>query len=76
MTMVLYKHWGVGEKNKKSVIGCAKYVLQLKKDKTKIIVFGAKAEWLNVSAQIQSLMFMTTNKARNIGVVVDSWPKS
>ena len=46
--------------------------LQLNKDKTEVIVFGAKKERLNVSAQLQSVMLKTTNQARNLGVVMDS----
>ncbi|XP_068571421.1 uncharacterized protein [Cebidichthys violaceus] len=46
--------------------------LQLNKDKTEVIVFGTKDERLKVSAQLQSLMLKTTNKARNLGVFMDS----
>ena len=46
--------------------------LQLNKDKTEVIVFGAKEERLKVSTQLQSIMLKTTNQARNLGVVMDS----
>ena len=46
--------------------------LQLNKDKTEVIVFGAKEERLKVSTQLQSVMLKTTNQARNLGVVMDS----
>ncbi len=46
--------------------------LQLNKDKTEVIVFGAKEERLKVSARLQSVMLRTTDQARNLGVVMDS----
>ena len=46
--------------------------LQLNKDKTEIIVFGAKEEQLTVSAQFQSVMLKTTSQARNLSVIMDS----
>ncbi|XP_032872790.1 uncharacterized protein LOC116970201, partial [Amblyraja radiata] len=46
--------------------------LQLNKEKTEIIVFGAKEEQLKVSTQLQMVMLKTTNQARNLGVVMDS----
>ena len=46
--------------------------LQLNKDKTEEMVFGAKAERIKVSAELQSAMFKTTDKARNLGLVMDS----
>lgn len=46
--------------------------LQLNKEKTEIIVFGAKEERLKVSTQLQMVMLKTTNQARNLGVVMDS----
>ena len=46
--------------------------LQLNKDKTEIIVFGAKEERLKVCAQLQLAMLKTTDQARNLGVVMDS----
>ena len=46
--------------------------LQLNKDKTEVIVFGAKEEQLKVSTQLQSIMLKTTNQARHLGVVMDS----
>ena len=44
----------------------------LNKDKTEVMVFGAKAERIKVSAELQSAMFKTTDKVRNLGVVMDS----
>ena len=46
--------------------------LQLNKDKTEIIVFGAKEEQLTVSAQFQSVVLKTTSQARNLSVIMDS----
>ena len=46
--------------------------LQLNKNKTEVIVFGAKEERLKVSAQLQSVMLKTSNQARNLGVIMDS----
>ena len=46
--------------------------LQLNRDKTEIVVFGAKEERLKVSAQLQSAMLKTTDQARNLGVIMDS----
>ena len=46
--------------------------LQLNRDKTEVIVFGAKDERLKVSTQLQSVMLKTTNQARNLGVIMDS----
>ena len=46
--------------------------LQLNEDKTEIIVFGAKEERLKVSTQLQKAKLETSNKARNLGVVMDS----
>ena len=46
--------------------------LQLNKDKTEVIVFGAKDERLRVSTQLQSVMLKTSNQARNLGVIIDS----
>ncbi len=46
--------------------------LQLNKDKTEVIVFGAKEERLRVSTQLQSVMLKATDQARNLGVVMDS----
>ncbi|CAJ1082756.1 hypothetical protein KUCAC02_009465 [Xyrichtys novacula] len=46
--------------------------LQLNKDKTEVIVFGAEDEQLKVCAQLQSIMLKSTNQARNLGVVMDS----
>ena len=34
------------------------------------MVFGAKEERIQVSAELQSAMFKTTDKARNLGVVM------
>ena len=44
----------------------------MNKQKTEMIVFGAKEERLKVIAELQSADFKTTNKARNLGVVMDS----
>ena len=46
--------------------------LQLNRDKTEVIVFGAKDERLKVSSQLHSVMLKTTNQARNLGVIMDS----
>ena len=46
--------------------------LQLNEDKTEIIVFGAKEERLEVTTQLQRANLETKNKARNLGVVMDS----
>ncbi len=46
--------------------------LWLNKDKTEVIVFGAKEELLGVSTQCQSVMLKTIDQARNLGVVMDS----
>ena len=46
--------------------------LHLNKDKTEVMVFGAKAERIKVSTELQSAMFKTTDTARNLGVVMDS----
>ena len=40
--------------------------------KTEVVVFGGKDERLKVSAQLQMTMLKTTDKARNLGVVMDS----
>ena len=47
-------------------------LLHLNKVKTEIIVFGAEEERLQVSAQLQSVMLETTDRARNLGVIMDS----
>uniref|UniRef100_A0AAQ5X7A8 Reverse transcriptase domain-containing protein n=1 Tax=Amphiprion ocellaris TaxID=80972 RepID=A0AAQ5X7A8_AMPOC len=46
--------------------------LQLNKDKTEVMVFGAKEGRLKVSLELQSLQLKTTDQARNLGVVMDS----
>ena len=46
--------------------------LQLNKNKTEVIVFGAKENWLQVTTELQSINLKTTNQARNLGVVMDS----
>lgn len=46
--------------------------LQLNANKTEIIVFGPKKTRLEVSAQLDSIALKTTDKARNLGVVMDS----
>ena len=46
--------------------------LKLNEEKTEVVVFGAKEERLKVSAQLQTTMLKTTDKARNLGVVMDS----
>ena len=48
--------------------------LHLNKDKTEVIVFWAKEEWLTVSAQLQSVMLKTINQAGNLCVFMDSDP--
>ena len=45
---------------------------QINKDKTKILILGAKEERLTVSAQLQSVMLKCTKQARNRGVIMDS----
>lgn len=47
------------------------HFLQLNKDKTEIIVFGAKKERLKVTQHLHSLSPKTSNKARNLGVIMD-----
>ena len=42
------------------------------KDKTEIIIVGAKEEQITVSAQLHSVMLKTTNRSRNLGVIMDS----
>ena len=37
-----------------------------------MVVFGAKEEKLKVSAQLQMALLKTTDKAKNLGVVMDS----
>ena len=46
--------------------------LQLNKQKTEIIVFGAKKDRLNLIAELQSADYKVTHEARNLGVVMDS----
>ena len=46
--------------------------LQLNKDKTEIIVFGAKEERLKVIAHLDSLSLKAKSQARNLGVILDS----
>ena len=46
--------------------------LKLNEEKTEVVVFGAKEERLKVRAQLQTTMLKTTDKARNLGVVMDS----
>ncbi|XP_037631145.1 uncharacterized protein LOC119491325, partial [Sebastes umbrosus] len=46
--------------------------LQLNKDKTEVVVFGAKKERLKVSAHLQFVMLKSSDQARNLGVVMDS----
>ena len=46
--------------------------LQLNKDKTEIIVFGAHDKRMKVSAHLESLSLQTKNKVRNLGVILDS----
>ena len=46
--------------------------LQLNKDKSEGILYSAEEERLIVRAQLQSVMLNTTNRARNLGVVIDS----
>lgn len=42
--------------------------LQLNKDKTEIIVFGAENEWLKVGAHLDSLSLKVKSHVRNLGV--------
>jgi len=46
--------------------------LNLNKDKTEAIVFGANEEWLKICAQLQYLMLQITNHARNLAAAVYS----
>ncbi len=46
--------------------------LQLKKNKTEVIVFRAKEKRLQVTTELQSIHLKTTNQARNLGVMMDS----
>ena len=46
--------------------------LQLNKNKTEVIVFGAKDKRLQVTTELQFIHLKTTNQARNLGVVMDS----
>lgn len=46
--------------------------LQLNKDKTEIIVFGAKKERLRVTQHLHSLSLKTSNKTTNLRVIMDS----
>uniref|UniRef100_A0A3P9D2F8 Reverse transcriptase domain-containing protein n=1 Tax=Maylandia zebra TaxID=106582 RepID=A0A3P9D2F8_9CICH len=46
--------------------------LQLNKNKTEVIVFGAKEKRLQVTRELQSIHLKTTNQARNVGVVMDA----
>uniref|UniRef100_A0A3B4FPC0 Reverse transcriptase domain-containing protein n=1 Tax=Pundamilia nyererei TaxID=303518 RepID=A0A3B4FPC0_9CICH len=46
--------------------------LQLNKNKTEVIVFGAKEKRLQVTRELQSIHLKTTNQARNLGVVMDA----
>ena len=46
--------------------------LQLNKNKTEVIVFGAKEKRLQFTTELQSIQLKTTNQARNLGVVMDS----
>ena len=47
-------------------------LLQLSEDKTETEVFGAKEERLKISTRLQTAKLETNNKARNLGVVMDS----
>lgn len=40
--------------------------LQLNKDETEMIIFGAKKEQTNVSAHLEARMFKTSNHVRNL----------
>ena len=46
--------------------------LQLNKDKTEIIVFGAPDQRSKVNAKLASLSLQTKNQVRNLGVILDS----
>ena len=46
--------------------------LQLNKNKTEVIVFGAKDKRLKVTTKLQSINLKPTNQAKNLGVVMDS----
>jgi len=46
--------------------------ISFNKHKTKVIVFGAKEEWLKISAQLYSMMLKTTKQARSLDVIINS----
>ena len=46
--------------------------LQLNKDKTEIIVFGAKADRLKVTAQLESLALKPKEQVKILGIIIDS----
>ena len=47
-------------------------VLQLNKDKTETIVFGAKKERATIRTQLEKILLKTSDNVRNLGVVMDS----
>ncbi|XP_076607191.1 uncharacterized protein LOC143333136 [Chaetodon auriga] len=50
---------------------CQNY-LQLNADKTEVIVIGPKNERSKISAHLNAMSLTTTDKARNLGVIIDS----
>ena len=46
--------------------------LQLNKDKTEIIVFGAKEERVKVTVHLESLSLKPKDQVKNLGVIIDS----
>ena len=47
--------------------------LKLNEDKTEVIIFGPKNERLKVNVHLQSTMLKTTDKTRNLGIIMDSY---
>ena len=54
------------------ICGCQENFLQLNKDKTEILIFGAKAQRQKIVAYLSSLSLESKSEARNLGVILDS----